>query len=690
MQASRTRRAAVVYLVLWATGAALALWLFEDRRAITTIALVTAVPGGFLTWVGFYASRIEAAADTDAKTKTLAAVVGVAEARQRAQLVGAGAHRIDLTFTYQPEPFNGAAGAAPHGRLTDVVTYYRKLRPARLVINGEPGAGKTLLALDLLLGLLTHPDRQDADPVPVRFSLASWDTARPLQEWLTEQVHDQFADRGISLADAQQLVEEHLILPVLDGLDEMDTVTTPAAHRRATRALQQLNAYQASAGNAPVIVTCRTAQYTELASLDMRMRQAARIELNPVTPHQAATYLTNRSDNPIRWSSVLNALTNAPVAALAHALSTPWRLNLAATTYEERDQSTLDYLRQPDQLLTFASADDVRDHLLAHYIPAAMSQHPTQANRYRPDKTHRWLAALANHLATNSAGAGTDLVLHELWSMVGTRRVRIFDALLALFPVAGLLVAAGWVLAHDPSHLLSGSPLWFVTSTALIGVFVVLQASRSSLPVPKRVRLRELRPAALRNQTKELMARSPGALVSALVSALVVVSTSTLVFGLAVGLVFGLLSVLALVLAGVVVFGLTQTLTSDSAPTGPRFPVREDLVCGLMVGLVCGLTLGLAAGAANGFVGGLRSVASGLVIGLVFGLVFGLVIGLYVWGGAGRRYLVFLCCARRRLPWKLGSFLHWAYGAGLIRISGVAYQFRHRELQDWLTAHSSP
>lgn len=33
----------------------------------------------------------------------------------------------------------------------------------------------------------------------------------------------------------------------------------------------------------------------------------------------------------------------------------------------------------------------------------------------------------------------------------------------------------------------------------------------------------------------------------------------------------------------------------------------------------------------------------------------------------------------------VGRFLEWAYDAGLLRVSGPAYQFRHRELQLWLS-----
>jgi hypothetical protein len=61
-------------------------------------------------------------------------------------------------------------------------------------------------------------------------------------------------------------------------------------------------------------------------------------------------------------------------------------------------------------------------------------------------------------------------------------------------------------------------------------------------------------------------------------------------------------------------------------------------------------------------------------------------------GGAVRRYLVFVCLARydKLLPLRLGLFLDWALEAGLLRLAGPAYQFRHRELQQWLATHPKP
>ncbi|GGW59394.1 hypothetical protein GCM10010503_40720 [Streptomyces lucensis JCM 4490] len=58
--------------------------------------------------------------------------------------------------------------------------------------------------------------------------------------------------------------------------------------------------------------------------------------------------------------------------------------------------------------------------------------------------------------------------------------------------------------------------------------------------------------------------------------------------------------------------------------------------------------------------------------------------------GGGRRYLVFLLCLRGRRPYRLARFLHWAHEGGLLRTSGGAYQFRHREFQRWVAHRRQP
>lgn len=115
------------------------------------------------------------------QAKRLAAQVKASEGDQVKQLLGPGGCRIDLTFRYVPEPANNASGADPEGHLEEVLDYYQKLEPARLVITGAAGSGKTLLALRLLQALLANKERTEADPVPVRFSLTNWDAVQPLK-----------------------------------------------------------------------------------------------------------------------------------------------------------------------------------------------------------------------------------------------------------------------------------------------------------------------------------------------------------------------------------------------------------------------------------------------------------------------------------------------------------------------------
>ncbi|MFD2354013.1 hypothetical protein ACFSTC_39155 [Nonomuraea ferruginea] len=78
-----------------------------------------------------------------------------------------------------------------------------------------------------------------------------------------------------------------------------------------------------------------------------------------------------------------------------------------------------------------------------------------------------------------------------------------------------------------------------------------------------------------------------------------------------------------------------------------------------------------------------HDVAESLLCALVGGVTFGLAFGAIAWA----RTMIGLAVAAARglLPLRLWAFLDWACEANLLRVSGATYQFRHRELQDFLT-----
>jgi hypothetical protein len=72
----------------------------------------------------------------------------------------------------------------------------------------------------------------------------------------------------------------------------------------------------------------------------------------------------------------------------------------------------------------------------------------------------------------------------------------------------------------------------------------------------------------------------------------------------------------------------------------------------------------------------------GVTLGLPLG---GLITAMSPWP----RYAVAVLTLHRAgaLPPRPAHFLNWAYTAGLVRRSGIAVQFRHREYQKWLDTH---
>ncbi|MFD8396567.1 hypothetical protein ACFV2N_47225 [Streptomyces sp. NPDC059680] len=76
----------------------------------------------------------------------------------------------------------GLAGKG--GAIADV---FESVPTRRLVVLGEPGAGKTMLLIRLLLGLLER--RLPGGPVPVLFPLASWDPVQQdLYTWMADEL----------------------------------------------------------------------------------------------------------------------------------------------------------------------------------------------------------------------------------------------------------------------------------------------------------------------------------------------------------------------------------------------------------------------------------------------------------------------------------------------------------------------
>ncbi|WP_411080940.1 NACHT domain-containing protein [Streptomyces sp. cmx-18-6] len=702
---------------------------------IGVMGIVIAIIFGVLA----YRKAIEAEnKDILRRAQELADRVRKGESDLRSQLL-ADTYRINLTYSSLDTVRGRIATSPASGQTFDVASsrildYFRSTRPRRLVVTGAAGAGKTVLALELILALIEG--RGEKDPVPVRVSLTQWDVGQSLEALLKRHLVDV---QGCSRGEAAALVDRHLVLPVLDGLDEMDPLRTDGAPDpdapRARAALEALNAYRDGGEPGPFVLTCRTEHYDALASR-APLLDVARVTIEPVSVDRALGYLEKRTPDRPRWQPLLARLRSQPAGPLAVALSTPWRLCLTATAYRNEGN--------PSELLALGSAQEIDRHLLARYVPS-VTQHTKNPQKYGADDVDRWLRHLASHLNGRTADTQVaDLTLHRLWPLAGTARVRAADAFLVL--AAALAPAAAVVVIS----VLGGKPLPF--PFLLFNLLSALMlAGLTFRPTPRPIRLRLT------------LTGSRGKFIRWLVMGFVIGGTigftsgflylfanpndvrdslengfrGAVIYGLSAGVASGLMGGLGREIAAgfkrwfarcflassaiIIVFAIVHGFPEpDSVSIGGRnflfFPyehyamaLRAVLACSIVGGIVGGFMQSpreasivvvtprefirndLVSVLSGVLLAGLVGVASmvfwaqnaifAIVVGSLTAVLAGLMNG---FAPAARRYLVFLLCSRGKLPFRLVVFLDWAVGAGLLRYNGPSYQFRHRELQQWL------
>ncbi|MFI1201791.1 NACHT domain-containing protein [Streptomyces sp. NPDC020883] len=265
---------------------------------------------------------------------------------------------------------------------------YWRLDGGRLVILGEPGAGKTVLAVMLTLGLLA--ERASGAPVPVLLQVSGRDPVSvSLNDWMVAELAQAYYGGREDVP--RRLLAHRRLLAVLDGLDEMPE----ASRRSAVRAINE--AFGEERG---VVLTCRSAEYQDVIKGGSPvLRRAPVVEVAPVSVADGMAYLSAVSwPEGVTWEPVYERLRTDPDGPLATALSTPLALTLARTVYSNTG-------RDPAELLAFESAHSVEDHLVDHLVTAAYAPPPGGRGQRadgawlrKAERAERYLTFLATYL----------------------------------------------------------------------------------------------------------------------------------------------------------------------------------------------------------------------------------------------------------------------------------------------------
>ncbi|WP_430782503.1 NACHT domain-containing protein [Actinoplanes sp. G11-F43] len=586
----------------------------------------------------------------------------------------------------------------------EIAREYRRVDNGRLVILGQPGAGKTVIAMLLTVGLLPNREPSRADPVPVLLSASSWDpVCETLDDWVV---------RCLALSNfngrpdvPRLLLRERLLLPIVDGLDEI-----PESSRRA--AVHRIN--HAIRGGRPIVVTCRATEYQDaICGGAPVLRRAPVITVQPVPAPDAVAYLTAIIEEPGRpeWDRVFQTMAGEPGGPVAEALSSPLLISLAATVYADAGSHPAELL-DPE---IGQARHSVEDHLLDRAVAVRFDgdERATRRLTFLATYLHRnrerelawWL--MADRLLPRLTVPVVGLILGLAVMVIGT----------LLAPVAfSLLKTEG----RQVEHALIGGGTVGVLSTAIFILtwYAVPARPPGTLSWSVTGAWPRVRHALLTGFALPVV---PGAAVLAATLAVLPLirnwtypalhtATAGAVTVAAAGCVLA---------AGLAVEAwLTAPPERSSRPSPDGFLAADRrsalagaLAAGVTVMLVLPLIYLLAMPAGDalahlvaGHAGagpmtdGIRPLDTAVgwennranVVG-VLGLHCLAIVLMLLVTRAWPRYLVVRAylAVLGRLPWRLPEFLTRARTLQLLRVSGSTYQFRHIRLQDRLAGSAA-
>jgi NACHT domain-containing protein len=502
-----------------------------------------------------------------------------------------------------------------------------------LVILGEPGAGKTVLLLQLARELITEARDDLNKPIPVVLALSSWAARQPpFEEWLVDELRTLY---NLPQKAVDDLVKGEQLLYLLDGLDEV-------AQEHSDTCLQAIKKFMEE--DRPGVSCVVSSRFAEFQAIPTRLDIPGEVVLQPLNLSQIDHYLSDEEFEGLRTVMADNTI----IQDFAHI---PFMLNTMAVVTRAVAERNI--------LLAIESLDDpahLRDYFLEAYLNRRLREKPNP--RYADFRqTRTYLKWLAVQLVRRDQ---TDYYIENLqmdWLESDSQK-KYYRWSVGL--VVGLVVGLGFGLGDGLKFGLVGG----LVLALLIGLGFGL-AGKSKIEM-----------------ADHLIWSFPW---PTLVSGLAVLLVSGLIFGLiselAVGLVFGLGYglVVALVLVLVSGFGSREMI---QIRLHPAEGLRRSLTNGLLMLCLVGLALALPVGLVVGLAGDRTGWPVGwLTIVLAFGLRGGL-------GALIQHAILRLFLARAgHIPrWRYDRFLDYAYDLVILRKVGGGYRFVHDYMRRYLAS----
>ncbi|MGW6423025.1 NACHT domain-containing protein [Nocardia sp. NPDC055053] len=377
----------------------------------------------------------------------------------------------------------------------DAAAQFRKLARSRLVILGESGAGKTVFAETLQWGLL---EQKEWEIVPIFLRANSWNVAeqKSLRDWIVHRLTIDYPEVwGRSQKTLPgELYDAHLILPVIDGLDEVVSGIRSDIVKALNQHLTQHDG---------LVVSCRTETYREIVEESGIIARAAVIEAHPLKGEEAAKYLVDLApEGDPTWLEMKNALVSERSQPLSKVCSSPLGLWLVRTIYidkdYQRDQGAV--ATTPLELLDtdrFGDPETIQNYLFDCLVPAVLDRRTVSEEdkadlrrprtKWRIRESEQWLS----HVARTVDPGGTI----EWWHLSGKPQVKwrtvnqLIDWLFEgrqsriTFSIIALVVALGFLAYEEVWYLhILVSAVMLLSPFAAVPIVLVWRIRRIEEP----------------------------------------------------------------------------------------------------------------------------------------------------------------------------------------------------------------
>jgi DNA polymerase III delta prime subunit len=551
-----------------------------------------------------------------------------------------------------------------------------------LLIMGEPGAGKTTMMLELARDLLDRAEHDGDQPIPVVFNLASWSKEdQTLSTWLANEL------RGIYKVNPDlgaTWVEGEEILPLLDGLDEVDR-----DHRE--RCVTAINEFHDAHGLLPLVVCTRRKDYERLG---VRLILQRAVIIQPLTREQVREYVERAGSGPTEMLATLRE-----DEALWELLESPLLLSVVTLAFQEKGAAPSGTGR--------VGLEERRTQLFSAYTHAMLERRGRSTDRYPPRQAVRWLAWLAGAMVVRGDSVLQPDAIDPSWlpeprrrrvtgwsALAGATVVTLIGVVvgavthprfgvglltwLSYFGIPGVGRVSDWLIDLDRFFPRGAS----VVVGCLAGLAIGLRARGISVPAPARPWMLLLRDVA-KTAAKGALLGGPILATLALASWLIQQIDGGLLDALINAFISGAILGAAL--------GCTSVLDpankqEEGSVIPRRHSVGKDVLLESLRGLGRGLLLGVFWGAFGWsllhaiYIGSRFEVSAALLLGVTVAL--GVLADAL--GKALRRGGTLLGLARAgNIPTDITRFLDFSSECLLLRKGSEGYIFVHRLLMEY-------